>query len=277
MLGSRFAGIPLAFLLEESKPLPGARFLSFVARSERDHSTSLPLATALELQALVALTWEGKPIEASHGGPLRLIVPKRYFYKSLKWLERIEVLAEDRLGYWEGEAGYHNEGDPWKEQRYIASQVDRRTVAELMKRRDFSGRDLMGLEASAIDLAGLNACRALLRNADFRDANLAGAQFDGANLSNAHLERANLRGATFRIDRGQPADVEGASFQGADLRGADFSGASLFGATFCPEEGDEGEPARIDATTRIDAASIDQLAPGQRAFVVAALASKANF
>ncbi len=270
--GTRFGGLPLRVLLDLAGPLPAARYLNFVARSERNHSTSLPLATALELEALVALRWEGKPIEAAHGGPVRIVVPGRYFYKSLKWLERIELLADDRLGYWEGEAGYHNEADPWKEQRYVAAQLDARTVREFLTRRDFSGYSLMGLEAARLDLTGLNALGALLRNADFRHALLTNARFDGANLSNAHLEGADLRLASFGSHLGIPADVEGASFQGADLRGARFSNASLFGATFCAEDAAaDSQAALIDATTQFEAAALDQLAPVQREFVIRAL------
>jgi hypothetical protein len=258
-------------LLDRAGPLPTARYLSFVARSERNHSTSLALETALELGAWVALTWEGRPLDASHGGPIRVIVPGRYFYKSVKWLERIEVLAEDRLGYWEGEAGYHNEADPWKEQRYIVGQLDRRMVREILAKRDFVGRSLLGLEAAGINLEGLNARGALLRNADFRNAHLVAACFDGANLSNAHLEAADLLKATFGRYEGKGADVEGASFQRADLRGADFRGASLFGATFCSvTDGSVTDEARIDSTTLFDDVGLEQLTPRQRAFVEAA-------
>jgi DMSO/TMAO reductase YedYZ molybdopterin-dependent catalytic subunit len=260
-----FGGVPLRDLLDRCRPLPEARFISFVARSERNHSTSLPLDEALALGALVALTAEGRPLETVHGGPVRTVVPGRYFFKSLKWLERIELLAEDRLGYWEAEAGYHNVADPWREQRYMAPSLDRREVRELLARRDFSGRDLRGIEAGGMDLAGLMARGALLRDAHFERSVLRGACFDGANLSNAHLEGANLRGATFA----GRADVEGADFRGADLRGADFTGASLFGATFVPEPGDtEGwGPARLDAGTRLDAAAVETLTPHQQHFI----------
>jgi DMSO/TMAO reductase YedYZ molybdopterin-dependent catalytic subunit len=254
--GARFEGIPLAALLAEAGPLPEAKFLSFVARSERHHSTSLPLADALALEALVAFRYEGQPLEPIHGGPVRTVVPGRYFYKSLKWLERIEVLSADRLGYWEGEAGYHNVADPWREERYIASSLDRRLALQLISTRDFSHRDLLSIAAAHLDLAGLNAQGALLRNASFRETNLAGADFTDANLSNADLTRANLRGA--RLLR---TDAEGADFRHADLRGADFTNASLFGATF--------DGASIDATTRFTAESLTALSPGQQEYVKA--------
>jgi len=66
---------------------------------------------------LVAYEYEGRPISAEHGGPVRLLVPRLYFWKSAKWLEGIELTADERLGYWETR-GYHALGDPWLEQRY---------------------------------------------------------------------------------------------------------------------------------------------------------------
>jgi hypothetical protein len=225
--GVVFSGVPLADLLAPCLPLPEARFLSFVARSERNHSTSLPLDDALALGTLVALTADGAPLAPEHGGPVRTVVPGRYFYKSLKWLERIDLLAEDRLGYWEAETGYHNGGDPWREERYIAPDAPRHIVEKALRMRDFSGLDLRGIDARGRDLTGLVAREAKLRDAHFENAHLARADFSGANLSNAHLQGANLRNADFR-----GADVEGAAFDSADLTGADFTRASLFGATF---------------------------------------------
>jgi len=256
-LGVRFGGVPLADLLAAcGGPLPEARFVSFVARSDRAHSTSLPLADALELGTLVALTHEGAPLEPIHGGPVRTVVPGRYFYKSLKWLERIELLAEDRLGYWEGETGYHNHADPWAEERYVATTLTRHELAEALQARDFGGRDLRGLLASGRDLSGLRAVGAKLRDAHFEGANLRAADFTGANLSNAHLAGADLTGASL-IE----ADCEGADFSGAVLFGADFTGASLFGATFCAADGTNG--ARLNSATRIPDETRSALAPVQ--------------
>ncbi len=260
-LGARFGGVPLFDLLEEASIRPEARFLSFVARSERNHSTSLALDDARELDPLVALTCEGEPLEKSHGGPVRLVTPGRYFYKSVKWLERVEARAEDRLGYWEAETGYHNNADPWREERYISRDIEPRLLGELLARRDFSGRDLLGLEAAGMILSGLKADGALLRNADFRGAHLAYAAFRGANLSNARLQGADLTLADFR-----DADVEGADFRGADLSGANFTGASLFGCTFVGETPDEWGPAKLEFTV-IPPDAIEALTPSQQAFL----------
>jgi DMSO/TMAO reductase YedYZ molybdopterin-dependent catalytic subunit len=264
-LGARFAGVPLASLLERCAPLPEARFVVFTARSDRSHSTSLPLQDALALQTLVALRFEGAPLESIHGGPVRTVVPGRYFYKSLKWLETITLLSEDRPGYWERVAGYHNVADPWREERYIAPDLDRRVLRRALDARDFSHQDLRSLDARGRDLSRLDARHALLRDAKFQNVNLERACFEHANLSNAHLEGASLRDASF-----VQADVEGADFRGADLRGADFTGASLFGATFCPEEqaSDGGfGPARLDRTTRIQEEALEKLTPRQQEFV----------
>lgn len=272
-LGARFGGVLLSHLLELCQPLPNARYVSFVARSERNHSTSLPLADALGLETLVTLTYEGDPLDELHGGPVRTVVRERYFYKSLKWLESIELLADDRLGYWEAVAGSHNTADPWLEQRYIAPNLDRATARDLLLRRDFSGRDLRGVDARGLDLRGLDARGAVLRDGHFERANLEGARFDGANLTLAHLEGANLRDASFGRHAGKAADIEGINLRGADLRGVDFSGASLLAATFCPEPGDPDDwgSALLDKTTRIEPVQVESLTPTQQAFVRQAL------
>ena len=271
-LSVAFSGVPLQALLAVAAPHAAARFVSFVARSSRAHSTSLVLTDALELGALVALSCDGAPLPLEHGGPVRVVVPGRYFYKSIKWLERIELLPDDRLGYWEAETGYHNVADPWREERFIAAGISRQELHKLLASRDWSGREVLGVEARGLDLSGLVARGALLRNAHFEDARLSAAIFDEANLSNAHFAGADLRRASFR-----DADAEGSDFSGADLRGADFRGASLLGVTFVDLAGAGTEnPAsatQIDGTTQFDAASLAELAPPQAAFVLAALAN----
>jgi hypothetical protein len=258
-LGVRFSGVPLAAVVAAAGARPDARFVSFVARSGRGHSTSLELAEALRLGAVVALEAAGAPLPPEHGGPVRVVVPDRYFYKSLKWLARIELLRADRPGFWEATAGYHNAADPWREQRYVASGLAGREVRAVLAARDFRQRNLTGLAAAGRDLAGLRAQGAILRDATFDDCNLAGADFSGANLSNARLRRADLRGARF-----VGADVEGADFRGADLRGADFSAALLTAATFAD---DGGLCARFDAMTRLDQNASDALTPDQAEYV----------
>jgi DMSO/TMAO reductase YedYZ molybdopterin-dependent catalytic subunit len=273
-LQMHFRGIPLRELLDEVGPLPaGAAYLSLVARSERNHSTSLRLDEALRLQTLIALEHDDRPIELEHGGPIRVVVPGKYFYKSLKWLERIDVLSQDRLGYWEAECGYHNGADPWLEQRYIASSISRQRLRELLAGRDLSGQNLLSLQLHSHKLDGLRCVDAVLRNADFRDCGLRGADFSRSNLTNARFTSADLREANF-----SNADLEGCDFSGADLRGADLSGTSLFGASFTSDEttesGDQSAGQRsavFDARTVIDRQALEQLVPRQAQFLTQAL------
>ncbi|EKK03716.1 oxidoreductase molybdopterin binding protein [Rhodopirellula baltica SH28] len=262
-----FTGVRLRDLLHSSEmPIwtDEAQFVSFVARSERNHSTSLPLSEVLELDPIIALQAEGKPLATENGGPMRMVVPGKYFYKSVKWIRRIEFLKEERLGYWESEAGYHNGADPWREERYMAPTLTKQAALRVIESRDFRGQDLRGINAAHRDLANLLASDALLRDADFRSCNLQQANFRDANLSNSKLQRSNLQGANFT-----GADLEGADLSGADLRGCDIRGASLFGATFF--QPDAKEPASllaiIDRSTQVDLASLDALVDEQKAFV----------
>ncbi|MCM2371271.1 molybdopterin-dependent oxidoreductase [Aporhodopirellula aestuarii] len=248
-----------------------AKVVSFVARSERDHSTSMLLNEVLELNPIVAMTADGSPLSTEHGGPMRMVVPGKYFYKSVKWIRRIEFLKEERLGYWESEAGYHNGADPWREERYMAPTLTKQEAFRVIEARDFSGRDLRSINAAHRGLSHLNAREALLRHADFRSSNLQSANFRDANLSNANLQLADLRGACLAN-----ADLEGADFSGADLRGSDLRGASLFGASFYqPDDNDASSTfAIIDNTTQIDVASLDALVEQQKAFVLNAISSQ---
>lgn len=260
-LGVTFGGLYLNEILEEAKVLSNAQFISFVSRSSRKHSSSLRLADAIQLKTFIALTVDSEPLELEHGGPIRNIVPGRYFYKSVKWLEQIEILEQDRLGYWEADIGYHNVADPWKEQRYMAPTIDKRTATALIESRDFTGRDLRSIDCGHRDLSGLKATAALLRDSNFREANLSNADFSKANLSNSHLEKANLTGANF-----QSADLEGANLSGADLRGANLTGASLIGASFTQLEPEKLD-AIIDSTTVFEESSLQPLTPEQLQFV----------
>ena len=262
-----FGGVPLVVLLQEALPTAEAKFVSFRARSSHQHSTSLACADARQLQTLIALTHDGKPLPESHGGPVRVITPGRYFYKSLKWLEQIELLAEDRLGTWEREAGYHNVADPWRAQRYRAPDLSKQRVAQLVASRDFRGLDLRGLDASGRDLERLQAQGAKLRDADFRRSRLGEARFDQANLSNARFEAADLHDANFA-----GADIEGADFTAADLRGVDFRGASLLGVSFSPAPQATGTLIQVDERTRFDEGVYEQLVPAQAHFLGAVLA-----
>ena len=81
------------------------------------YKTNVPLADFSADDVMLAWSWNGEPISREHGGPLRVVIPKLYFWKSAKWIKRIEFSAFDKPGFWEVR-GYHNYGDPWLEQRY---------------------------------------------------------------------------------------------------------------------------------------------------------------
>ncbi len=88
-----------------------------LAHSYGGYSTNVPLADLAAGKAIVALTYEGRPIEADHGGPARLLVPHLYFWKSAKWLNALQFTTRDEAGFWELR-GYNMYGDPWREQRF---------------------------------------------------------------------------------------------------------------------------------------------------------------
>lgn len=110
-----FRGISVDDLLAAARPRPEARFV--LAHSSTGYTTNLPLEDVTGGRAWVVWEAEGKPLTPEHGGPARLLVPHLYFWKSAKWVSRLELLEEDRQGFWERN-GYHDRGDPWREQRY---------------------------------------------------------------------------------------------------------------------------------------------------------------
>ena len=110
-----FTGVPWSTIRDLVGPRPSARFA--IAHSEQDYTANVP-ASFLDLEgAMLATHADGEPLTLEHGWPMRLIVPGKYFWKSAKWLRGIELTAADRPGFWE-RYGYHNDADPFKEQRY---------------------------------------------------------------------------------------------------------------------------------------------------------------
>jgi len=110
-----FAGVSVDDLLAVAGPQADAAFV--MAHSSTGYTTNLPLADITGGKAWVVWEFDGKPLTAEHGGPVRLLVPHLYFWKSAKWISRLELTATDRPGFWE-QNGYHDRGDPWLEQRY---------------------------------------------------------------------------------------------------------------------------------------------------------------
>ena len=112
---TRFRGVHWRELAERVRPKPTALFA--IAHSEHGYTANVPLAFLEHELALLATEADGEPLEAEHGRPLRLVVPGKYFWKSAKWLRGIELSSVDRPGFWE-RYGYHNDADPWQEERY---------------------------------------------------------------------------------------------------------------------------------------------------------------
>jgi DMSO/TMAO reductase YedYZ molybdopterin-dependent catalytic subunit len=110
-----FRGVHWSELAKVVKPKPSARYV--LAHAEQDFTANVPLAALEDEEALLAYEADGEPLTPEHGWPLRLVIPKRYFWKSAKWLRGIELLDHDEPGFWE-RLGYHNEADYWKEERY---------------------------------------------------------------------------------------------------------------------------------------------------------------
>jgi DMSO/TMAO reductase YedYZ molybdopterin-dependent catalytic subunit len=114
-LGTSFSGVSVDTLLEAVEPLPEASHV--IAFSYGGYTTNLPLDDVRGGKAWVVWDHEGAPLPAEHGGPARLLVPHLYFWKSAKWVAGLRLLDHDSPGFWES-LGYHNHGDPWREERY---------------------------------------------------------------------------------------------------------------------------------------------------------------
>ncbi len=112
---NRWKGMSTRALLDLVKPRKEARFV--VQHGLDGYTTNVPLEYFADDDVLLAHEWEGQPISREHGGPVRLVLPKLYFWKSTKWLSKLEFVAEDKAGFWEVR-GYHMRGDPWTEERY---------------------------------------------------------------------------------------------------------------------------------------------------------------
>jgi DMSO/TMAO reductase YedYZ molybdopterin-dependent catalytic subunit len=114
-LDTVWEGVPVWPLLEELGVRQGVTHV--VAHSEEGYTANVPLAALRADDALLAYRFDGRELEPEHGGPLRLLVPSLYFWKSAKWLRGLELLDHDEPGFWE-RLGYSNSADPWREERY---------------------------------------------------------------------------------------------------------------------------------------------------------------
>jgi len=114
-LNTSWEGVLIDDLLAEAGVEAPTPYL--LAHSYDGYSTNVPLADLAGGKAMIALRYEGKPLEPDHGGPARLLVPHLYFWKSAKWINGLQFTERDEPGFWELR-GYHIYGDPWREQRY---------------------------------------------------------------------------------------------------------------------------------------------------------------
>ncbi len=114
-LDTTWEGVPIQASLELAQGRPSATHV--VSHAEQGYTANLPLDVLDDDDVLLADTFDGQPLELEHGYPLRLLVPKKYFWKSSKWIRGLEFLDHDQLGFWE-RYGYNNSADPWKEERF---------------------------------------------------------------------------------------------------------------------------------------------------------------
>jgi DMSO/TMAO reductase YedYZ molybdopterin-dependent catalytic subunit len=112
---TRFGGVSVDLLLDAAGPTAEATHV--LATSTTGYTTNLPLEHVRDGQAWVVWSFDGRPLARDHGGPVRLLVPHLYFWKSAKWVTKLTLLDHDQRGFWERN-GYHDLGDPWREQRY---------------------------------------------------------------------------------------------------------------------------------------------------------------
>ena len=114
-LDNRFEGVPVREIVKRVRPKAEAKYV--MIHADPDYTTNLPLSDLVDDDVLLALKHDGRDLTPDHGGPLRLVVPKLYFWKSAKWVRGLALRSEDEPGFWE-RYGYHMYGDPWQEQRY---------------------------------------------------------------------------------------------------------------------------------------------------------------
>jgi DMSO/TMAO reductase YedYZ molybdopterin-dependent catalytic subunit len=112
---NHWRGVAARTLLDLARPKPQARHIVF--HSHDGYTTNVRLDQFDQPDVFLVHLWQGKPITRQHGGPVRVLIPRLYLWKSAKWVRRIELTAQDRPGFWEVR-GYHNNADPWQEERY---------------------------------------------------------------------------------------------------------------------------------------------------------------
>jgi DMSO/TMAO reductase YedYZ molybdopterin-dependent catalytic subunit len=115
-----WTGVRVRDLIERARPTPAATHV--MVHGHDGYTTNVPLPALLDDNVLITHTYEDAPLPREHGGPVRLLLPKLYLWKSAKWVSELELLDHDEPGIWERN-GYHNDADPWKEQRREATRA----------------------------------------------------------------------------------------------------------------------------------------------------------
>src|SRR5215510_13986643 len=260
-LDCRWRGVALATVAALASPTPAAHFVQFVAYSQRQHDSSLPLHVCLHEGVLLAWEMDGQPLSVPHGYPLRAVAPSRYFYKSVKWLREIRLLASDTLGYWERAGGYHNNADFWREERYVSGNLSPHQLERLRSTADFrpyQNQVLLSLDLRQANFHGAHMAGVQLKNCTLAGSDLQGADLHGANLTNSDLQGVNLCGADL-----SEADLEGVLFMGADLRDCAMPRTRLAAAEFWRSGLPPARVARLD----LHGAAVDDLLEDQQAFL----------
>jgi DMSO/TMAO reductase YedYZ molybdopterin-dependent catalytic subunit len=259
-LGCRWRGVAFETIAAQVRPTAGARFVQFIAYSARQHDSTLPLDVCRQGGVLLAWAMDGQSLSVPHGYPLRVVAPTRYFYKSVKWVREIRFLETDIIGFWE-RGGYHNNGDFWREQRYVSGNLSADQIERLRRSgnfRPYRQQVLLSLDLSDADFAGLDLSGIQLKHCRLAGCQLQGADLRGANLTNSDLRHANLRGADL-----SRADLEGALLMGADLRHCSLRDARLAAAEFCRD----GEPAAQVEGVDLRGAMTEDLLEDQHRFL----------
>src|SRR6478672_8769086 len=133
---NRWEGVAMGEILARARVRPGA--VAAVARTEEGYTTNIALEDLRSEDVLLATKHDGRDLEAEHGGPCRLVVPRRYFWKSAKWVRSLEILDVNPPGFWEVN-GYHMRADPWNEERYSDQETD-----AMQRMRSQAARSLRG-------------------------------------------------------------------------------------------------------------------------------------
>jgi DMSO/TMAO reductase YedYZ molybdopterin-dependent catalytic subunit len=136
-LDNRFEGVHIQEIMKRVRLKPEARYV--LIHADPDYTTNLPLRDLIDDDVLLALRHDGAELTPDHGGPLRLVVPKLYFWKSAKWLRALEFLDVNPPGFWELN-GYHMHADPWSEERYSDQETRAMQLMRAEATRKLRGR-----------------------------------------------------------------------------------------------------------------------------------------